>query len=207
MYYCRKLTNDEIASVYDLYMKKDFPANELKPFSIIEKSLEKGQYFCCGIFNGDKFCGYACFVTLLTESKEYCLLDYFAVISDMRGQGIGSEFLRLLKDILKGTEMVICEAENPSGSEEDELIIRQRRVNFYLRNGFVETGVTASVYGVDYILLDFDLGRKHTKDEIRMRYADLYKSFISKTRFDELVASDTRSCLLPYELLARCFSN
>ena len=71
MYYCRKLTNDEIASVYDLYMKKDFPANELKPFSIIEKSLEKGQYFCCGIFNGDKFCGYACFVTLLTESKEY----------------------------------------------------------------------------------------------------------------------------------------
>lgn len=188
MYYCRKLTNDEIASVYDLYMKKDFPANELKPFSIIEKSLEKGQYFCCGIFNGDKFCGYACFVTLLIESKEYCLLDYFAVISDMRGQGIGSEFLRLLKDILKGTEMVMCEAENPSGSEEDELIIRQRRVNFYLRNGFVETGVTASVYGVDYILLDFDLGRKHTKDEIRMRYADLYKSFISKTRFDELVA-------------------
>ena len=94
MYYCRKLTNDEIASVYDLYVKQDFPANDLKPFSIIEKSLEKGQYFCCGIFNGDKFCGYACFVTLLIESKEYCLLDYFAVISDMRGQGIGSEFLR-----------------------------------------------------------------------------------------------------------------
>ena len=34
MYNCRILTWEEIASVYDSYMKHDFPSDELKPLSM-----------------------------------------------------------------------------------------------------------------------------------------------------------------------------
>ena len=36
MYNCRILTWEEIASVYDSYMKHDFPSDELKPLSMIK---------------------------------------------------------------------------------------------------------------------------------------------------------------------------
>ena len=49
MYNCRILTWEEIASVYDSYMKHDFPSDELKPLSMIKKSLDKDEYFCYGI--------------------------------------------------------------------------------------------------------------------------------------------------------------
>jgi len=49
MYNCRILTWEEIASVYDSYMKHGFPSDELKPLSMIKKSLDKDEYFCYGI--------------------------------------------------------------------------------------------------------------------------------------------------------------
>lgn len=49
MYNCRILTWEETASVYDSYMKHDFPSDELKPLSMIKKSLDKDEYFCYGI--------------------------------------------------------------------------------------------------------------------------------------------------------------
>ena len=49
MYNCRILTWEEIASVYDSYMKYDFPSDELKLLSMIKKSLDKDEYFCYGI--------------------------------------------------------------------------------------------------------------------------------------------------------------
>ena len=130
MYNCRKLTRKEIESVYSLYMKKDFPKDELKPLSMINRSLDKGQYFCYGIFDDDKLCGYACFVSIDIDSKQCCLLDYFAVLSDMRDKGIGSAFLRLLKDELDPAEIVLCESESPEGTENDELVTRKRRIAF-----------------------------------------------------------------------------
>lgn len=84
-------------------------------------------------------------------------------------------------------EMVICETENPKGTIGDEFDIRNRRIGFYLRNKYIDTGVTASIFGVDYILLELDLGNKHTKDEIRVYYSKLYRSFLPEKLYNKFV--------------------
>ena len=190
MYNCRKLTRKEIESVYSLYMKKDFPKDELKPLSMINRSLDKGQYFCYGMFDDDKLCGYACFVSIDIDSKQCCLLDYFAVLSDMRDKGIGSAFLRLLKDELDPAEIVLCESESPEDTENEELVTRKRRIAFYLRNDLTDTGVTASVFGVKYVLLEFPVSRQHSGDEVRGYYSALYKSFLPEHLYNKFVSID-----------------
>ena len=187
MFNCRILTRDEIASVYNAFMKQDFPSDELKPLSMITRSLDKGEYFCYGIFSGDKLCGYAYFVSIIMDEKQYCLLDYFAILSDLRGQGTGSEFLHLLREELKNAEMVICESEDPVGTSGDELDIRQRRIAFYLRNHFIDTGVKAEIFGVNYVLLELDSGRKHSEAATRNTSSRLYSSFLPETLYCRFV--------------------
>ena len=178
MYYCRTLTKDEIADTYKRYMKKDFPRDELKPLSRILSSLEKDQYICYGIFSGESLCGYAYLVSLTEEGKKYYLLDYFATVKKLRGQGIGSEFLKMLSKEVCSAEMLLCEAESTNNVSGDEARIRNRRIAFYLRNGFIDTGVTASVFGVEFVILELDLGKCHTKEQVRENYARLYRSFL-----------------------------
>ena len=90
------------------------------------------------------------------------LHDYFATVEEFRGQGIGSEFLTLLHDKVSDVEMILCEAETPDGTTGDEYNIRSRRIAFYLNNNFIDTGVTASAFNVDFVLLELDIGSKHS---------------------------------------------
>ena len=116
MYHCRSLTREEITDTYNRHMKKYFPKDELKPLSRILFSLDKEQYICYGIFNNETLCGYAFFASIIEDGKTYYLLDYFATVEEFRGQGIGSEFLKLLYDKVSNVEMVLCEAETPVGT-------------------------------------------------------------------------------------------
>lgn len=120
-----------------------------------------------GTFNNETLCGYAYFASIIEDGKTYYLLDYFATVEEFRGQGIGSKFLTLLYDKVSDVEMVLCEAETPDGTTGDEYNIRSRRIAFYLNNNFIDTGVTASAFDVDFVLLELELGSKHTQQDIR----------------------------------------
>lgn len=187
MYDCRILVRNEIINIYNRHMKYDFPKNELKPLSLILCSLDKEQYTCYGIFKGELLCGYACFAALTENNKTYYLLDYFATVSEMRGNGIGSAFLNMLYDELTDVEMVLCEAENPLETTGEEYILRNRRIDFYISNNFIDTGVTASIFGVDYVILELDLSKAHSKDNIRTFYSKLYKSFLFANLYNKFV--------------------
>ena len=186
---CRTLTRAEIIDTYNVHMKNDFPEDELKSLSMILSSLDREQYICYGIFSDNVLCGYAYFA-VLNEGKKYYLLDYFATVDGMRGKGIGSEFLEMLSGQLSDAEMVICEAETPDGTTGEELETRNRRIDFYLRNRYVDTGVKAVAFGVDFVLLELDLGKKHDKDEVRDYYLKLYKSFLPENLFAAHIKAD-----------------
>ena len=65
-------------------------------------------------------------------------LAYLAVQRDLRSRGIGSRALRSLTERNPGCCTVVeFEASRPDSGPED---LRQRRRDFYLRNGFYETG-------------------------------------------------------------------
>ena len=81
------------------------------------------------IENGDPIGFYA-----LRKYKNVIYIAYFAVRRDMRSRGIGSKALSALKDEYKGRRIVV-EYERPDNDE-----TKIRRKNFYLKNGFYETG-------------------------------------------------------------------
>ncbi len=189
MHHCRILTRNEIADTYNRYMKNDFPKDELKPLARIYYSLDNGQYICYGIFDDETLLGYAYFA-LLNEEKKYFLLDYFAIVDGVRGRGIGSEFLEMLYGQLSDAEMVICEAETPDGTTGEELETRNRRIDFYLRNRYIDTGVKATAFGVDFVLLELDTEKKHDRVKVREYYLKLYRSFLPEKLFREHVKAD-----------------
>lgn len=181
MFECRNLSISDIEFIYKNYMINDFPKDELKPLSMIKKSISKNQYVCFGIYSHEELSGYAFFVCL----DKFCLLDYFAILSDRRGTGIGSSFLELLKNEMSEFDIVICEADNPDFSNGKELEIRQKRVNFYFKNGFADTTVTANVFGAEFKLLELNMGKIHSRNEVIEAYSSLYQSFLPATAYEK----------------------
>ena len=66
------------------------------------------------------------------------------------------------------------EIENPDfAKDEEERALRERRRQFYLRNGIVDTGVNIELAGVEYRIMEMLVGKPHTPDEIRGLLAGL----------------------------------
>ena len=181
----QRLTDfSQIEMLYRKHLKRDFSRDERKPLFIMKNSWEKNEYECYGLFDGDKTAGYAFFVRIGGD----CLLDYFAIAEDRRGEGLGSLFLGQLAECMQGVSCVVCEVENPEASEnEDDRKRRERRLRFYIRNGFRETPLTSVLYGVDYRILEFPADRVHTCEELRRIYTELYRNsmpaFLFRTKF------------------------
>ena len=175
----RELRNDEIIATYNDHLYHDFPSEERKPLDRIMVALNDGTYKCIGAFNDNcKQVAYAFFVVIGNK----CLLDYFAVFKELRGKGTGSEFLqKVLREI--GYESVIIEIEDPEKTnDENERKIRSRRMDFYLRCGCKNTGVKASAFGVEFLLLEYP--ESHDKKEVASNYLEIYKAILPKKMFE-----------------------
>ncbi|WP_303818953.1 GNAT family N-acetyltransferase [Ruminococcus flavefaciens] len=87
-----------------------------------------------GIYDDNAIVGF--FIVCKYESIRY--LAYFAVSKDKRFAGIGSQALKLLMERYPDAQ-IVTEFETPDDSC-DNNSLRLRRRDFYLRNGFYETG-------------------------------------------------------------------
>lgn len=173
-----------IERLFKSRLKKDFARNELKPLSSMRRSWEKDAYDCYGLFCGDEILGYAFFVRL---GKNF-LFDYLAIEESHRDEGLGSIFLRQLTACLTDADCVVIEVEDPDQAKnEADRVLRERRLQFYLRNGYLETMLTSEVFGADYRILEVPVGNPHTTDQLRNIYAALYQStlpaFFFRTQF------------------------
>ena len=121
----RKLTIEQVTSIYKERMVEDFTSDELKPLSMIKTAIRHERYICFGTDDA-----YAFFVINGADA----LLDYFAVRRECRGQRYGGRFLKeLMKEILVDYSHVLLETENPDFAvDEDDLRTRKRRLDFYL---------------------------------------------------------------------------
>lgn len=173
-----------IERLFKSRLKKDFARNELKPLSSMRRSWEKDAYDCYGLFCGDEILGYAFFVRL---GKNF-LFDYLAIEESHRDEGLGFIFLRQLTACLTDADCVVIEVEDPDQAKnEADRVLRERRLQFYLRNGYLETMLTSEVFGADYRILEVPVGNPHTTDQLRNIYAALYQStlpaFFFRTQF------------------------
>lgn len=165
---------DEIRYVYETYMTKDFPDDELKPLAMIEQIYEKKCYEALGVLDQDVLIGYAFFVKM---GNDY-LFDYLGIRDDMRNKGIGSEFLDAIRDYYKDADSIIGEVEDFTLSEGPERDLQERRYHFYLRNGLVDTGVRVWMFGVDFIVLAMPAKTQLNEEVVKSLYMEHYKAML-----------------------------
>ena len=153
----KKLTAEDISAVYDVYMKKDFPPNELKPLSIFLETMEENIAGGFGYYDGDKLTAYAFFAW--AEGGRFVLLDYLAVKREERGRGIGGDFLgRLAREM--PFEGMLIEIEDPMFAKDaEQLKERRRRAEFYLACGAESTGLRTKLLDVNYEVLYLGMAR------------------------------------------------
>ena len=109
-----------------------FPSNERQPLSkIIERVDSRKSQLYVGILNNEVIA-----MALLWDfnNSPFVLLDYLAVKNNCRGKEIGAQFFQfLVQKTTKNKQFLILEVEHYLyGKNREE---RQRRINFYLKNG------------------------------------------------------------------------
>ncbi len=189
MYEIRELTSSEIREIYNTRMTRDFPSDELKPLEMIEGAIAGDAYICYGILEEREILGYAFMAYARVPQGRIYLYDYLGIREDVRGTGIGGVLLHQLPGRLPEPVCIMAEVENPDYAEtEEERALQKRRIAFYKRNGFVDTGVSCWLYYVEYRVIEQPTGgRIHTNEEVRSLYSDLYRTVLPADKFKTML--------------------
>lgn len=162
----RKLSFDELKLLHRQCIKRDFPKNEVRPYSMVKRLANDMLYIAYGAYCNNTLVAYATFFNL--PESPVVLLDYLAVQPEHRGTGIGSSFISEFKAIVKKefphSSVIAIECENPQyATTLEEKATREKRINFYIRNGAIVTESTLYAFGVNYNLLAVYLDNSKSK--------------------------------------------
>lgn len=140
--------NKDYQKLKNLY-HKSFPKIEKLPFSVLRVMALKPNIDFLAVYDDQLFIG----LLYLVNYKETTLLYYFAVDQNIRSKGYGSEILRWIKNNKRSSISLIMETVY---EECDNLEQRIHRKNFYIRNGFVDTGYYMKDYSGTFDILSTD---------------------------------------------------
>ena len=164
-------TRKQFKRIHRLY-EAAFPSYEKKPFWLIRWKVKQGKAEVWYLENKEEFVGLA----ITMSSPELVLLDYFAIEETQRGNGIGSESLKLLQKYYKGRSFFL---EIESIYEAcDNIEQRQRRKQFYLRNGMSEMKLMVNLFGTNMEILGHNC--KFDFETYRSIYEYVYGKIILK---------------------------
>lgn len=187
----RRLRTHEVRDVYRKYLRNDFPADERRPLRQIMRMRRGGQYECCGVFCGGKLACYAFLIWPASKKNRCCLLDYFAVLPQLRGCRIGSRAISQLEKYVRHTDLILVEVEDPDKERDPaKRAVQERRLAFYLQNGLQDTAVRVETFGVPYRILQIPLAQKRpapTREEICRNYEAFYRLPLKKGAFDRYI--------------------
>lgn len=128
---------NELKNIFALY-KRAFPRTERPPSFMFKRSMKKIKIYSLvddNILQG---------MMMVTEHNGMVYLDYFAIMESFRSSGIGSLALNLLFDLYPGKRIALSieGVDDPKSRNTEE---RVKRKNFYLRNGFEDSGLCLSL--------------------------------------------------------------
>ena len=128
-----------------------FPANERIPIKqLLDNRIQRDFWaFVDAIDGTPTFCGFSNSMTRGTITN----IVYFAVEPRLRSRGYGSEILKTIREKHPGTRLVVDIEVEEDSKDAEELELRERRRNFYLRNGFESAPVDYHWQGEHYRLL------------------------------------------------------
>ena len=175
---CDSQGKSQIKEIY----QTSFPKSEKFPFWILKQCNKENNVRLDAIIDHDtdKIIG----MRFLISYDDITYLMYVAIDKEYRNKGFGSLVLRDLILRQADTAILLC-IERPSMKIED---IRTRRKDFYLRNGFCETGCFIEDSGVEYEFLLSSKERVITENDLQKRYSCMtgnpLMKFIIKNTFD-----------------------
>ncbi len=188
-YVIKKLEYTELEAVYNQYLHRHFPADEIKPLAHIRRMWEAGAYQALAMYGRQgeqELMGYG-FFAADTESS-MLLLDYFAILEKYRARGLGSIFLKEMHRLLKDYNGILIETEDADyAANETELMIRRKRDAFYEGNGVLKTGIVSEVYGVHYQIWQFPGEKPASVKECRDNLEKIYRFMIPGEKYERHV--------------------
>ncbi|HIX92448.1 MAG TPA: GNAT family N-acetyltransferase [Firmicutes bacterium] len=167
-----------IDKVWQLYAEA-FPESERKLPKLLEDKYRIGKVDILAIVDENrKFLG----EMITVKQGKLVLLDYFAICPDIRGGGIGSKALAMIREYYRDFILILeIESVNESSDNAEQ---RQRRKRFYLSNGFCSLDWEASLFGIRMevltygVQIDFD------------SYHDIYASTFGRKLSDNVKLYD-----------------
>lgn len=189
----QKLEIPQLEKLYYAHMEKDFVPQELRPWHSVKHLTEQGCYDTFACREEGQLVAYAAFA----RCEAGVLLDYFAVVPQLRGKGVGSRFFRELKGVFPQFEApcIFIEVESlESACSPEEREVRRRRIQFYQRCGCEETPIFAHLFGVEYQIMTFPLeeGPSPSLEELEAALLRLYQVIIPRLEKGEGVSKVCR---------------
>lgn len=138
-----KIYNKKIKSLYE----SSFPKEEQVPFFLLSYNARKNISDIFAIVEENKFIGMLCCVYY----KDIVFLWYLAIERENRGKGYGTKVIEETKKIFSKNRLVLnVEEVNIKYKNYEE---REKRKQFYIKNGFQYSGFMTKEYGVVYEML------------------------------------------------------
>lgn len=140
-----------------------FPDSERAPLESLHGFHTSGRAMYCALMEDD-FRG----IAYIIPDGDLVFLLYLAVCPSFRGVGIGTRALDAVKSFC-GDRRLFLNIEPPGEGDNPEQ--RDRRLRFYLRNGFSEHGIITTPDGERYMMMCF--GGDVSDDEAMSFYAHI----------------------------------
>lgn len=134
----------------NLLAKEAFPPEEyLAPEKLVQ--MAQAEHFdFWALTDNDLFIGFM----VVQTYHNLAYLFFLAIDSNCRSKGYGSHAIETLKASYPGKKQVVdFEMLDKTAANYSQ---RKKRKDFYLRNGYRETGLFLSYYGVDYEVMCMD---------------------------------------------------
>ena len=144
-----------------------FPANERIPIKHLLDDKIKREFWA--FFDGDLFCGFSNSITHGSITN----IVYFAVESELRSRGYGSQILQAIRRQHPDTRLVVDIEVEEDSKDAEEHERRNRRREFYQRNGFDASPVDYVWQGEHFRLLS--AGGTVTEKEFRDFWKEILK--------------------------------
>ena len=134
---------DEVKRLY----LSAFPEAERFPLWVLRLLAHRKGVDFLAYYDGDGFCGF----TFSIAHKDVLFVLYLAVNDKVRSKGYGSAILAKLAQEAMG-KTIMLNVERPDDQAENAGQ-RERRLKFYVKNGYFDTGYIMREKGGDYLIL------------------------------------------------------
>lgn len=144
-----KRTMPDYKDICEIY-KSSFPKAEQFPIWLLRVMSHLKGIHSVSFYDDDILCGFSYFL----ENEKTVFILFLAVNGKVRSKGYGSRILSQIKELHPG-KTIFLDVEKPDEKAENNHQ-RLKRIEFYRRNGIVDTNNSFTYDGITYEILSTD---------------------------------------------------